>query len=143
MANYVLVSNEQLKTWHKCLKACQEHLAEGKSVVIDNTNSKAQVRAVYISAAKALEVPVRCFYFSTPKETCIHNNLMRKVNEHRKHLSKAVPAIAIHTFFKNLQVPTVSEGFESVIKIDFLPDNFANAEDKKCYEAATASTAGK
>ena len=41
MANYVLVSNEQLKTWQKCLKACQEHLAAGKSVVIDNTNSKA------------------------------------------------------------------------------------------------------
>ena len=66
----------------------------------------------------------------------MHNNLMRKVNQHRKHHSKAVPSIAIHTYFKNMEVPTVSEGFESVVKINFLADNFQNIEDKKFYEAA-------
>ena len=41
----------------------------------------------------------------------MHNNLQRKVNEHRKHLSKAVPSVAIHTFFKNVEEPHPAEGF--------------------------------
>ena len=51
----------------------------------------------------------------------MHNNFMRKVNTHRKHLSEAVPSIAIHTYFKNLEEPTAGEGFDSVTKIGFVP----------------------
>ena len=64
----------------------------------------------------------------------MHNNLQRKVNEHRAHISGSVPAVAIHSFFKNAQEPRVSEGFESIHKIEFKADSFDNAEDKKAYE---------
>ncbi len=38
-ATYVRVNNDELKTKEKCMKACEENLAQGKSVVIDNTNA--------------------------------------------------------------------------------------------------------
>lgn len=47
LANYVRVCNDELKTKEKCMKVCREALAEGKSVVIDNTNPTADVRARY------------------------------------------------------------------------------------------------
>ena len=80
MQGYELVSNEHLKTWQNCLKACKEHLEAGKSVVVDNTNNKVEVRSKFIQAAKEAAVPIRCFHLQTVKETCMHNNLMRKVN---------------------------------------------------------------
>ena len=135
MADYVLVSNEHLKNKQNCLKACNQYLATGLSVVVDNTNANKEVRQEYIQAAKTAGVPVRCFYMQTAKETCMHNNLQRKINEHRAHLSKAVPSVVIHSFFKNAHAPTVSEGFESVIKIDFSADSFENSEDQRCYDA--------
>ncbi len=83
------------------MKVCREGLAAGKSVVIDNTNPLPDVRNRYISIAKEMKVPVRCFYFDVAKDKCQHNNKQRKFNEHRKHLSGKVPDIPIHSFFKN------------------------------------------
>lgn len=103
-------------------------------MVVDNTNPSVEVRARYINIAKELDVPVRCFYLTTDKETCMHNNFQRKANTIRKHLSKAVPSIAIHSFFKNMVKPSLSEGFESIKELEFEPDTFQSAEDKECYE---------
>ena len=63
----------------------------------------------------------------------MHNNFMRKVNTHRKHHSGSVPVIALHIFFKNLEVPTKEEGFEDVIEVRFVP-KFENEQDKECFE---------
>lgn len=101
------------------MKLCEESLSQGKSVVIDNTNPTADVRDRYLSISKKLKVDARCIYFDIDKKTCMHNNFMRKVNTHRKHFSKAVPNIPIHSFFKNHTMPTTGEGFTDVVKINF------------------------
>lgn len=130
MKDYVRVNNDTYKNKEKCGKVCRENLEQGKSVVIDNTNHTKDVRKHYIQIAKEFEVPIRCFYMTTDKPTCMHNNFMRKANVNREHMSKAVPAIAIHTFFKNYAEPTLAEGFESVLKIQFVTDSFQNELDK-------------
>jgi bifunctional polynucleotide phosphatase/kinase len=103
-------------------------------VVIDNTNPTPDVRARYTKIAKELKVPVRCFYFDVDKKVCMHNNLQRKNNEHREHLSGKVPDIPIHSFFKNHVKPDAKkEDFDEVRVIDFKAGPFESEEDKDTY----------
>ncbi len=53
------------------------------------------------------EYDVRAFYFETEKDLCLHNDSQRDVNKDHKHLSGKVGKIPIHTFFKNVEIPTV------------------------------------
>ena len=115
------------------MKVCKELLVDGKSVVIDNTNPTADVRKRYIDIAKSLKIPIRALYFDVLKDTCIHNNIQRKANIHHKHLLNAVPTIPIHSYFKNHTMPTIDEGFESIVKINFIPDCFYSKEDEDAY----------
>lgn len=60
---------------------------------------------------------IRCLYFDVPKDKCMENNAMRKVG---KHMSKNVPSVCIHTFFKNHVPPSIDEGFtEDIVKISY------------------------
>ena len=124
MKNYHRVNNDELKTKEKCIAMCRQILAENKSVVIDNTNPTAAVRERFTVLAKAANVPVRCFVFSTDKARCTHNNDQRWTNTERVHISGYVPALAIYIFFKNFKAPELSEGFESIHQIEFVADNF-------------------
>jgi bifunctional polynucleotide phosphatase/kinase len=101
LQSYVRVSQDQLGTAAKCIKACQAALAEKKSVVIDNLNQTKEQRSRYIPLAQAAGVPIRLFFFDTPKDKCMHNNSQRATNTHRQHHSKKVSSVIIHTFFKN------------------------------------------
>ena len=65
-------------------------MKEGKSVVIDNYNADKKERLIYGQIAKDLNIPARCFYFDVPKPLAIHNDKMKQLNSHRKHLSKKV-----------------------------------------------------
>ncbi len=53
---------------------------------------------------------------------------------HHKHSSKMVPMISLHTFFKYVEQPVVSEGFTSVVNVNFIPDLFDNKEDEEFYK---------
>ena len=66
--------------------------------------------------AKSLGVTkIRCLYFTIEKEICMEHNALRKVGT---HMSKNVPSVCIHTFFKNHVPPTMKEGFtDEIIKI--------------------------
>jgi bifunctional polynucleotide phosphatase/kinase len=133
MPEYTHVNNDLMKTKEKCMKATKEALSKGQSVVVDNQNHTREVRARYTAIAKSLGVQMRAFVFKTPKEVCIHNNNQRKINSHHKHFSKAVPKIPIHSYFKQLEEPKVSEGFNEIVEIDFVPDYFSNKQAEEMY----------
>jgi len=126
---YARVNNDELKTPAKCQKAMRDALKAGKSVVIDNTNPKAMTRLLYLKIAKEYKVPTRVVFFDISKEVAMHNNMQREVNTSRSHFSKKVPSIAIHTYYKYLEHPLESEGFESVIPTSFIPV-FVSKEDE-------------
>jgi bifunctional polynucleotide phosphatase/kinase len=133
LKDYVRVNNDTLKTKEKCMKVARETLKSGKSCVIDNTNPDRETRKRYTSIAEELKVPCRCFFFDFEKQICMHNNKQRKINEHRKHLSKKVGDVIIHTFYKKLEKPITDEGFTEVKTVKFVPGPFENDKDKELF----------
>jgi bifunctional polynucleotide phosphatase/kinase len=130
---YVHVNNDTLKTAVKCLKVSEEALSSGKSVVVDNTNPTKSVRSLYISLAEKYKIPVRCFFFKYPKELVFHLNNLRDINLGRKHHTKSVPDVVIHTWFKNMEEPSLSEGFKEIKVIPFVPGPFQSTLDEEIF----------
>ena len=116
---YVHINRDTLKTPAACLKACNQALEEGKSVVVDNTNPDAASREPYIDAAKEHNVPVRCFRFSTDEELSKHLNVYRENSTQGAH--KHVPTVAYNLYKKKFQEPKRSEGFSEIRTVDFVP----------------------
>lgn len=133
LADYVRVNNDTLKSRDKCLKAAEEALKEGKSLVIDNTNPAKDTRKLYIDLAKKYKFPVRCFYFDLPKELAFHLDDLRSYNVHREHESKRVGKTPVHTWYKYVEPPTKSEGFEEIEVIQFVPGPFKSKDDEEMF----------
>lgn len=127
------VNNDTLKTPAKCLEVAKESVIAGKSVCIDNTNKSKANRLDFIKLAKEYKLPVRAVFFEMEKLICLKNNQMRKDNQHRLHFSNKVPKIAIHVWFKNLEVPEMSEGYDDIVTIGFL-EKFENEKDEETYK---------
>ena len=111
----------------------KEAIKSKKSCVIDNTNPQISKRAQYIEIAQEHEIPIRCIYFKFPKELVFHLDAQRKLNAFRQHLSKHVGQIPIHSWFKNLEVPTVGEGFSEVNEVQFIAGPFESPEDELMF----------
>ncbi|MBZ5604640.1 MAG: AAA family ATPase [Acidobacteriia bacterium] len=87
-----------------CLKA-------GKSFVIDDTNATRASRAGHIRNAKAAGFRVIGYFFDTPVRTAIGRN------NHRQD-KKPIPVPAILRMAKQLEKPSVEEGFDEVRVIE-------------------------
>merc|ERR1719188_632697 len=81
--DYVRISQTELQTKEKCMKACKDALqAGGKSVVVDNQNRDRDTRNGYIGIAAAFGVPVRAIHLDMPKGFCFHLNSYRTLQGH-------------------------------------------------------------
>lgn len=98
------------------------------SVVIDNTNPSAQVRAEYIAIAEDAGIPVRCFYFRTPIDLAKHMNQYRENVFGVKH----VPSVGYNMYKKNFKEPKKEEGFAEIKEIKFVP-HFDDSEKEKLF----------
>lgn len=126
---YTLVNRDTMKTWQKCVAACKQALASGKSAVIDNTNPDKISRKRYIDCAKAQGCPCRCFIFQVSMEHARHNNRFRELSgsDHDK-----VPDMVFYQYRKAFEEPNMSEGFSEIVKVNFMP-KFANDDIKEKY----------
>jgi len=125
--NYAWVNRDTLKTPAKCKKFVKQALAQGESVVVDNTHPTKKRRAEYIAIAKEFGANIRCFWIQLEKEEAEH------MNGYRFRLGgMRVPIIAYNVFRKNFEPPTKAEGFADVVKVNFIPD-FADAEKEKLF----------
>ncbi len=120
MSKYSRVNRDTLKTKEKCYKVAEEQIKKGNSVIIDNTNPKAQDRKYFIDLAKKYNYKIRCFEFLTPKQICFHNDYQRVANDKHAHLSGKAGSIPIHSFFKYKEQPQLAEGFYEINKVNFL-----------------------
>ena len=82
-----------------------ESLAAGRSVVIDNTNPSADVRAPLIALARAQGAEVTGYYFPTEAGDALRRNRTREGRDR-------VPDVAIFTVRKRLEPPRLEEGFD-------------------------------
>ncbi|XP_044021151.1 uncharacterized protein F21D5.5 isoform X2 [Aphidius gifuensis] len=128
--DYQHINRDKLGSWQKCVAAMEKALSLGKSVVVDNTNPDVLSRQRYIEVAKEKKIPVRCFLMTTSAEHAKHNNRFRELTDSTHTVVKDV---IIHSYVKNFVPPTIDEGFEEIIKINFFP-NFDTDKDRQLYQ---------
>ncbi|PTU19257.1 hypothetical protein P175DRAFT_0461841 [Aspergillus ochraceoroseus IBT 24754] len=117
---YERVNQDILKTRQKCIKVAKEHLAAGRSVVVDNTNADPETRSQWVDIAEEFKIPIRCVYFSAPPTVCRHNNAVRAANKGLNPESRTLlPGIAFGDFLRRFKEPTMSEGFQEIVRVDF------------------------
>ncbi len=88
-----------------------ELLAEGRSVVVDNTNPSPEDREPLVAAARAAGVAVRAVWLDTPLENCLRRNEQRAGR-------RRVPLVGVLATARRLVPPTPTEGFERVDVVD-------------------------
>lgn len=111
------------------MSRCEEHLKNGDSVVIDNTNPDEESRSRYIAVAKRLNVPVRCFLMSTSYKHARHNEKYRQLTDPNH---KSIPDMVVHSYKNKYKEPELKEGFQEIVKVNFVP-SFENDESKRLY----------
>ncbi|KAG4087239.1 polynucleotide kinase 3 phosphatase-domain-containing protein [Neocallimastix lanati (nom. inval.)] len=126
---YVHINQDTLKTADKCLKAAENELEMKHSVVIDNTNPSKDKRIKFIKIAKKLNIPVRCFKFETDEEISLHNNKYRQIVKDET----LIPNIAYRFYNSNYSEPTLSEGYEEIKKINFIPSFDEKSQEDEYY----------
>jgi predicted kinase len=85
-------------------------LASGRSVVVDNTNPGAAVRAPIIALARTHGAEVTGYFFVTEAGDALRRNRGREGRER-------VPDVAIFTVRKRLEPPTMAEGFDRLFSV--------------------------
>ncbi|KAG4070386.1 hypothetical protein HA402_006528 [Bradysia odoriphaga] len=122
----------------RCHGKCNRHVhseevfqsAElAENSVIDNTNPSKETRRRYIDAAKKLKIQCRCFVMDVPFAHSKHNNIYRELTD---STHKPVNDIVMNTFNKHYEQPTVAEGFEEVVKVNFIP-KFNSIDEEQLY----------
>ncbi|WP_346618813.1 3-oxoacyl-ACP reductase FabG [Blastococcus montanus] len=88
-----------------------ELLAEGRSVVVDNTNPSPDDRAALVALARQAGVPVRAVWFATPPEVCLARNAGRTGRAR-------VPLVGVLATRARLVPPSTAEGFAHVEVVD-------------------------
>jgi predicted kinase len=88
--------------------AIEHWLAAGKSVVVDNTNPSATIRAPLIAIGKRHAARIIAYYFDCSVKTALMRNQQREEGKGR------VPKVAIFVTKKKLQAPTLDEGFDEL-----------------------------
>ena len=110
-ATHVHVSKDLMKNASnreaRQLLTIERALAEGKSVVIDNTSPTPEVRAPFVALARRFGArAVACFFECSVKDAIARN-------EKREGVAR-VPKVAIFTTAKKLVPPSLTEGFDEV-----------------------------
>ncbi|GAA5890202.1 hypothetical protein JCM5296_002848 [Sporobolomyces johnsonii] len=134
---YVHVNQDTLRTRDACLKAVRAALSSTPpaSVVVDNTSPTAAVRAEYLTLVRSsfaeLGVRVRCCFFEADKELCMHNSVYRasydRVDSGNGKPRDLLPMVAFEMYRKNLEEPTLDEGFDEIKRIRFKFEGDADA----------------
>eukprot|EP00922_Rhytidocystis_sp_ex-Travisia-forbesii_P052362 GHVS01077675.1.p1 GENE.GHVS01077675.1~~GHVS01077675.1.p1 ORF type:complete len:366 (+),score=70.51 GHVS01077675.1:286-1383(+) len=137
--SYTWINQDMLRSKESCIVTYQKALSAGKSVVVDNQNRDAKVRAPYLEIAKKHGCKTRAVHLDVSKELCFHLNAYRLINPRTQlHRAKRVPDMVIHSFFKNIAPPQASEGFAEVSTIttaNFTPGPFESDEDKRLFHS--------
>ena len=85
----------------------EKALADGKPVVVDNTNPSPAVREPLIQIARRLGARVVGYYFDVPVKVALERNRQRQGRER-------VPDVAIFVTAKKLVPPKFEEGFDEI-----------------------------
>ena len=117
---YHIINQDSLKTKAKCLKKMKDLLdlnIESK-IVLDNTNGKISYRKSFTDILNSKKLKYCLVNLDMSKEQCFFLDNYRAKLEKKKRLAD----VAIHSYFKYREIPTLEEGFDKIININFLPE---------------------
>lgn len=95
----------------------EQALAEGRSVVVDNTNASPEERLAAIEPAKAAGARVVAYFFDETVAACRERNAKREGDVR-------VPLVGLYATAKRLRRPTVEEGIDAIHVVRLGPEGF-------------------
>ncbi|KAI9676783.1 MAG: hypothetical protein M1829_002878 [Trizodia sp. TS-e1964] len=127
---YERVNQDLLKTRERCLESALQHLAEGKSVAVDNTNADRDTRIKWIQLGAKKGASVRCLKFTASTDICKHNNIVRGLNGPLMNPEgrPILPMLALVGYASRYQEPSLEEGFQDITAVDF---KFSGSEQQR------------
>ncbi len=121
---HVRISLDELHTRGKEKRLLEECIAEGKPLVVDNTNPKREDRVRYIIPAKQAGYSVIGIYYDCPVKDCLKRNAVRE--------GKArVPDVAIAATAGRLEEPEYAEGFDEIYVVSIEDGEFIITKKEK------------
>jgi predicted kinase len=91
-------------------------LAEGRSLVVDNTNASVEERAAAIAEARQHGARVIGYFFDSEVRECVARNAEREGRAR-------IPNVGIFATAKRLVRPARAEGFDEIYTVRTLPDH--------------------
>ena len=87
----------------------------------DNTNADIDTRAVWVQLAQKFGIPIRCVYLTASAKLCEHNDAVRALaigifNPEKRSI---LPHSAFASFAARFKEPSMKEGFQDIVKVDF------------------------
>ena len=115
--SYILISQDIEKTKNNCIKKFKNSLINStNNIIIDNTNKTIENRFLWINLIKEskVDIEINCIFINIDKNISFHMNMFRLLTT-----NKHIPDIALHTYFKQLQPPTLNEDFDNIYEINY------------------------
>lgn len=88
------------------IRPAMETMREGKSVILDSTNLRVNVRAKILQAVADISCRKVAVYMNTPLEECLRRNANREAR---------LPDSVIESIHRSLQPPTLDEGWDEIL----------------------------
>ena len=95
----------------------REAAAEGRSVVVDNTNATVETRAALIALGRELGMEVVGYAFEAEAKACYERNAARQGRAR-------VPDVGFFATLKQLTLPTKAEGFDRLYRVRLVDGQF-------------------
>jgi predicted kinase len=112
--NHKRINLDTLHTRNKEDEEISNALANGRDLIIDNTNTSIKSRSKYVQMAKLFGVSVKAVFLQCPLELALERNA------HREGKGR-VPDSAVRFYYKVLQPPKLDEGFDRIDVVDIKP----------------------
>jgi len=125
----VVASNDRTGGKEKTLRVAEKALAEGKSVVVDNTHVDRDARKQYIALGVKFGVLVRGLVMNTTHDHARHNSLYRELTD-PSHARIKTPLF--NQYRARYSPPTMDEGFSEIVQVNCVP-SFASKEFEQLY----------
>jgi predicted kinase len=112
--NHERINLDALHTRNREDEEISKALANGRDLIIDNTNTTKKSRSKYVQMAKLFGVSVKAIYLNCPLELAIERNALREGKGR-------VPDSAVRFYYRVLQPPKLAEGFDRIDVVEVKP----------------------
>jgi len=141
---YFRINQDELGTIQKCMQVAKENILLGKSLVIDNTNLNKNTRLQWIAFAKEFNYQIRCINIKLSKDLCMLLSTYRLLNPFTLPQDRRkIETVVFHKFYKELEFPTLSEGYDRVDSIGWIPQLPINSASSPISYDATETISSR